>query len=141
MGQGRREEAWHRVLWVCVCAAMASVTTFARSTYLGKEVAVRGKAKQVQVVGKERNRTTTTWAKAVVKRNFEGKEQGNADFELPTAGEQTAKGLVHRYLVYRQQNARRVRRTRNKERKINMEGMETGTRGNQTNETEPPTNG
>jgi large subunit ribosomal protein L4 len=40
----------------------------------------------------------------------DGADAGSATLALKVAPEQTAKGLVHRYLVYVRQNARRVRR-------------------------------
>lgn len=97
---------------------MACTTAWMRSTYLGGRVEVRGKAGQEnRAVGRKRNGKMDVTAKAVVKRTFQGEESGKEELDLPTAGTQTAKGLVHRYLVYRQQNARRVSPTERKEKK------------------------
>jgi len=45
-----------------------------------------------------------------VKSASSGGDAGTAELTLKVAGEDTAKGLVHRYLVYILQNARRVSR-------------------------------
>lgn len=51
-------------------------------------------------------------AASVKKVTFAGAEAGTATLALKTAPEDTAKGLVHRYLVMVRQNARRVRESR-----------------------------
>lgn len=48
-------------------------------------------------------------AVSVPKRSADGEDLGSEQLALKVAKPETAKGLVHRYLVYVQQNARRVR--------------------------------
>lgn len=45
-------------------------------------------------------------------KSADGSDKGTADLALRVAGEDTAKALVHRYMVLVQQNARRVRKLR-----------------------------
>lgn len=114
---------------------MACTTSWMRSTYLGGRVEIRGKAGQAnRAVGRKRNGNLDVTAKAVVKRTFQGEESGKEELDLPTAGTQTAKGLVHRYLVYRQQNARRVSPTERKEKK--EKGHEASMRNENTRRTD-----
>jgi ribosomal protein L4 len=47
---------------------------------------------------------------AVPVKDFQGEDVGSADLTIKVAGDDTAKGLVHRYLVMARQNARSVRR-------------------------------
>jgi large subunit ribosomal protein L4 len=42
-------------------------------------------------------------------KSADGSDKGTANLALRVAGEETAKALVHRYMVLVQQNARRVR--------------------------------
>ena len=53
--------------------------------------------------------SNTASAATLQVRDAQGAEVGSAELALKVAGDDTAKGLVHRYLVYVRQNARAVR--------------------------------
>lgn len=46
---------------------------------------------------------------SIAVKGIDGSDKGSHQLALKVADESSAKGVVHRYLVYAQQNARRVR--------------------------------